>query len=60
MSWKEKVVGLYKRFGSPVKFAAKLVLWSIVPGGLWKRRRCWHPKDQGLILPSLSLKNQVA
>jgi formylglycine-generating enzyme required for sulfatase activity/predicted Ser/Thr protein kinase len=33
MSWKEKVVGLYKRFGSPVKFAAKLVLGSVVPGG---------------------------
>jgi hypothetical protein len=50
MSWKKKVVGLYKRFGSPVKFAARLVLGSVVPGGLRKRRRCWHPKDQGLIL----------
>ena len=33
MSWKEKVVGLCKRFGTPVKFAAKLVLGSVVPGG---------------------------
>jgi len=33
MSWKEKVVGLYRRFGTPVKFAAKLVLGSVVPGG---------------------------
>ena len=33
MSWKEKVVGLYRRFGAPVKFAAKLVVGAIVPGG---------------------------
>ncbi len=33
MSWKEKIVSLYKRFGAPVKFAAKLVLGSVVPGG---------------------------
>ena len=33
MSWKEKVVGLYRRFGAPAKFAAKLVLGSVVPGG---------------------------
>ena len=33
MSWKDKVVGLYKRIGTPVKFAAKLVLGAVVPGG---------------------------
>ncbi|HVS40296.1 MAG TPA: bifunctional serine/threonine-protein kinase/formylglycine-generating enzyme family protein [Gemmataceae bacterium] len=33
MSWKDKVVGLYKRFGAPVKFAAKVVLGAVVPGG---------------------------
>ncbi len=33
MSWKEKVVVLYRRFGAPAKFAAKLVLGSVVPGG---------------------------
>ena len=33
MSWKDKVVGLYRRFGAPVKFAAKLVVGAFVPGG---------------------------
>ena len=33
MSWKEKAVSLYRRFGSPVKFAAKLVVGAVVPGG---------------------------
>ena len=33
MSWKEKVVGLYRRFGRPVKFAARLVVGAFVPGG---------------------------
>ncbi len=33
MSWKDKVVGLYKRFGAPVKFAAKLIVGAVVPGG---------------------------
>jgi hypothetical protein len=33
MSWKDKAVALYKRFGTPVKFAAKLVLGAVLPGG---------------------------
>jgi formylglycine-generating enzyme required for sulfatase activity len=33
MSWKEKVVALHRRFGAPAKFAAKLVLGAVVPGG---------------------------
>ncbi len=33
MSWKEKAVALYKRFGPPAKFAAKLVVGAVVPGG---------------------------
>jgi formylglycine-generating enzyme required for sulfatase activity len=33
MSWKNKAVALYRRFGAPVKFAAKLVLGAFVPGG---------------------------
>ncbi len=33
MSWKTKAVALYKRFGAPVKFAAKLILGSFLPGG---------------------------
>ncbi len=33
MSWKDKAVGLHKRFGAPAKFAAKLILGAVVPGG---------------------------
>ena len=33
MNWKKKVGELYHRFGAPAKFAAKLVLGSVVPGG---------------------------
>jgi formylglycine-generating enzyme required for sulfatase activity/tetratricopeptide (TPR) repeat protein len=33
MSWKGKVVALYKQFGAPVKFAAKMILGAVLPGG---------------------------
>ena len=33
MSWKDKAVALYRRFGTPAKFAARLVLGAVVPGG---------------------------
>ncbi len=33
MSWKDKAVALVKRFGAPAKFAAKLVLGAVLPGG---------------------------
>jgi formylglycine-generating enzyme required for sulfatase activity len=33
MSWKEKALALVKRFGTPVKFTAKLVVGAVVPGG---------------------------
>ncbi len=33
MSWKDKALTLVKRFGTPVKFAAKLVVGALVPGG---------------------------
>ncbi len=34
MSWKEKVVALYKRLGTPVKFAAKLIVGSLPYGSV--------------------------
>ena len=33
MSWKEKAVALVKRLGAPAKFAAKMVLGAVLPGG---------------------------
>jgi hypothetical protein len=33
MSWKDKAITLYKRFGAPTKFAAKMILGAVVPGG---------------------------
>jgi hypothetical protein len=32
MAWKQKAKELYKRYGAPAKFAAKLVLGTVVPG----------------------------
>jgi hypothetical protein len=32
MSWKDKVVGLCKRFGAPTKFAVNLTLGTLLPG----------------------------
>ncbi len=32
MAWKLKAKELYKRYGAPAKFAAKLVLGTVVPG----------------------------
>jgi formylglycine-generating enzyme required for sulfatase activity len=33
MSWKDKAIKLYKRFRAPTKFAAKMILGAVVPGG---------------------------
>ena len=33
MSWKDKAVALVKRFGEPAKFAAKMILGAVIPGG---------------------------
>ena len=33
MSWKEKAVAVYQRFGPPVKFAARQVVGGLAPGG---------------------------
>jgi hypothetical protein len=34
MSWKEKAIGLYKRFGAPAKFSAKMIVGSLPYGSL--------------------------
>jgi hypothetical protein len=33
MSWKDSAILLHKRFGAPAKFAAKMILGAILPGG---------------------------
>jgi molecular chaperone DnaK len=33
MSWKDRAIELYKRFGAPAKFAAKMILGAALPGG---------------------------
>jgi tetratricopeptide (TPR) repeat protein len=33
MGWKDRAIELYKRFGAPVKFSAKIILGAVLPGG---------------------------